>query len=39
LWLKAMLEERFLRRELGTGLYDAYRQRVPMLIPCTSPRQ
>lgn len=33
LWLKAALEERFLRRELGTGLYDAYRRRVPMLVP------
>lgn len=33
LWLKAALEERFLRRELGADLYDAYRRRVPMLVP------
>ena len=30
--LKARLEEDFLRRELG-GAYDAYRRRVPMLLP------
>jgi protein-S-isoprenylcysteine O-methyltransferase Ste14 len=30
---KAALEEQFLRRELGSALYDAYRQRVPMLVP------
>ena len=30
--LKARMEERFLRQELGAG-YDAYRQRVPMLVP------
>lgn len=29
---KAWLEERFLRNEFGT-MYDAYRQRVPMLVP------
>jgi protein-S-isoprenylcysteine O-methyltransferase Ste14 len=33
LWAKAALEERFLRRELGAALYDAYRRRVPMLVP------
>jgi protein-S-isoprenylcysteine O-methyltransferase Ste14 len=33
LWVKAALEERFLRQELGPALYDAYRRRVPMLIP------
>jgi protein-S-isoprenylcysteine O-methyltransferase Ste14 len=30
--MKARLEERFLREELG-GDYDAYRKRVPMLMP------
>ncbi|HEX2889440.1 isoprenylcysteine carboxylmethyltransferase family protein [Vineibacter terrae] len=33
LWGKATLEERFLRQEIGAALYDAYRRRVPMLIP------
>lgn len=32
LWMKARLEERFLREELGPD-YDAYRTRVPMLMP------
>jgi protein-S-isoprenylcysteine O-methyltransferase Ste14 len=32
-WLKARLEERFLREELGAADYDAYRGRVPMLVP------
>ena len=32
LWMKARLEEGFLREELGPG-YDAYRKRVPMLLP------
>ena len=31
--LKARLEERFLRQELGPDAYDAYRARTPMLIP------
>ena len=31
LWLKASLEERWLRQELDG--YDAYRRRVPMLVP------
>lgn len=31
--LKARLEERFLRRELGEDSYDAYARRVPMLVP------
>jgi protein-S-isoprenylcysteine O-methyltransferase Ste14 len=31
--LRAKLEERFLRRELGDAAYAAYRRRVPMLIP------
>ncbi len=32
-WIKAKLEERFLREELGPADYDAYRRRVPMLVP------
>jgi protein-S-isoprenylcysteine O-methyltransferase Ste14 len=32
-WIKARLEERFLRAELGAKDYDAYRRRVPMLVP------
>ncbi len=32
-WIKARLEERFLRQELGAEQYDAYRRRVPMLLP------
>jgi protein-S-isoprenylcysteine O-methyltransferase Ste14 len=32
-WLKARTEEAFLRQELGPDLYDAYRKRVPMLVP------
>lgn len=31
--LRAKLEERFLRRDLGDDAYTNYRQRVPMLIP------
>ena len=33
LWLKARLEERWLRQELEPEAYDAYRRRVPMLVP------
>ena len=33
LWLKARLEEGWLSRELGAGTYEAYRRRVPMLVP------
>ncbi|MBU6444617.1 MAG: isoprenylcysteine carboxylmethyltransferase family protein [Alphaproteobacteria bacterium] len=33
LFAKARAEERFLSGELGPEAYDAYRQRVPMLIP------
>lgn len=33
LCLKAALEEQFLRQEFGPAVYDAYRRRVPMLIP------
>lgn len=32
-YVKARLEERFLREELGTEAYDAYAKRVPMLVP------
>ena len=32
-WMKARLEEQFLREELGAEAYDSYRRRVPMLIP------
>jgi protein-S-isoprenylcysteine O-methyltransferase Ste14 len=33
-WIvKARLEERFLRAELGSEVYDAYAKRVPMLVP------
>ena len=32
-WIKARLEERFLRGQLEEGAYDAYRQKVPMLVP------
>jgi protein-S-isoprenylcysteine O-methyltransferase Ste14 len=33
LWMKARLEENWLRSELGPSAYDDYRRRVPMLIP------
>ena len=33
LWLKGRFEERFLREQLSADAYDAYRRRVPMLIP------
>ena len=33
LWMKARLEERWLRQELGAAAYDDYRRRVPMLVP------
>jgi protein-S-isoprenylcysteine O-methyltransferase Ste14 len=32
-WLKARLEERWLCAELGPGEYQAYRRKVPMLLP------
>ena len=32
-WIKARLEERFLRQELGAAAYDAYSRRTPMLVP------
>lgn len=33
LFVKALVEERFLARELGVEAYAAYRRRVPMLVP------
>lgn len=32
-WIKAKLEEQFLREQLGPDAYDSYRRRTPMLIP------
>ena len=32
-FLKARLEEQFLRAELGPDAYAAYARRVPMLVP------
>ena len=32
-WMKARQEERWLRDQLEPGAYDAYRRRVPMLLP------
>ncbi len=32
-YIKARLEERFLREEIGPETYDAYARRVPMLVP------
>jgi protein-S-isoprenylcysteine O-methyltransferase Ste14 len=32
-YVKARLEERFLREQLGSDEYDAYAERVPMLVP------
>ncbi len=32
-WIKAKFEERFLREELGPEFYDAYRRKVPLLVP------
>ena len=32
-WIKARLEEGFLREQLGAEAYNAYRRRVPMLVP------
>jgi len=37
-YIKARLEESFLREELGSGDYDAYARRVPMLIPSVKGR-
>jgi protein-S-isoprenylcysteine O-methyltransferase Ste14 len=33
LWIKARVEERFLREELGQDRYDRYARHVPMLVP------
>jgi protein-S-isoprenylcysteine O-methyltransferase Ste14 len=32
-WIKARIEERFLRDELGAEAYDAYARRTGMLLP------
>ena len=32
-WIKARIEERFLREELGPVDYDTYKARTPMLVP------
>jgi protein-S-isoprenylcysteine O-methyltransferase Ste14 len=32
-WIKARLEERFLREQLGADAYESYRRRTPMLLP------
>jgi len=32
-YIKARVEEQFLREELGAEAYDAYARRVPMLVP------
>ncbi|MGA7711847.1 MAG: isoprenylcysteine carboxylmethyltransferase family protein [Rhizomicrobium sp.] len=32
-YIKARIEERFLREELGPQAYDSYARRVPMLVP------
>jgi len=32
-WIKARLEERFLREQLGPEAYDSYRRKTPMLVP------
>ncbi|HEY7890244.1 MAG TPA: hypothetical protein VIC29_18635 [Steroidobacteraceae bacterium] len=33
LWMKAGLQERWLREEPDPGAYDDYRRKVPMLVP------
>jgi protein-S-isoprenylcysteine O-methyltransferase Ste14 len=35
-YIKARLEERFLRNELGSEVYEAYARQVPMLVPYRS---
>jgi protein-S-isoprenylcysteine O-methyltransferase Ste14 len=37
-YIKARLEERLLRRELGESAYHEYASRVPILMPFTSRR-
>ena len=32
-YIKARLEERFLRQELGADAYDAYARQMAMLVP------
>jgi len=36
-YLKARLEEQFLREQLGAENYDSYARRVPMLVPFMKP--
>ncbi len=36
-WMKARIEEKFLCKELGAEAYNAYRRRVPMLVPFSAP--
>jgi protein-S-isoprenylcysteine O-methyltransferase Ste14 len=38
LYIKARMEEAFLREQLGADAYDAYAGRVPILIPLARPR-
>lgn len=38
LFVKARMEEAFLRSELGDAQYRAYAHRVPMLVPFLTPR-
>jgi protein-S-isoprenylcysteine O-methyltransferase Ste14 len=33
IYIKARIEETFLREQLGAEAYDAYARRVPMLVP------
>jgi protein-S-isoprenylcysteine O-methyltransferase Ste14 len=35
MWLKARLEERFLKSEIGADAYGAYSARTPMMLPFT----
>ena len=36
--LRAKLEERFLKRDLGDEVYGSYRRRVPMFVPSLKAR-
>ena len=38
IYVKARLEEKFLRQQLGAAEYDAYARRVPMLLPFPRPK-
>ena len=39
IYIKARIEEEFLRDQLGAEAYDAYARHVPMLVPWLRPRQ